>query len=556
MTTKSERSKAVRQRSDGKARAALYARVSTVEQAEKDLSLPAQLGAMRKYCADKGIEIVGEYVEPGASGTDDNRPIFRRMLEEVFRPDSTVNTVLTYQTSRFMRNAAKARTLKDALRKRGIRVIAICQEFGEDATGQLVEGFFELLDQWESDVNGMRTRAAMKENARRGFLNGSCAPFGYKQERLEVGGNVKTKLVVNPAEQEDVLRVFQLYVDGSGAKSVAREMNQRGHRYRGKLWTQDTVGRVISETAPTGTFYWGKVDTKTGLLRDESEWIAIPVEPIMSKELFDLAQEARRQRDPEKFPGRAASSPLLLANIVKCGKCGASFQLQTSGKDVKYRYYNCRSVLRIGKEACEGYRVAEGILNRAVLEHVAEKIFSEERCAKLVRDLVDESGILRQRTHEHRRQLQLELRDIERRIERWEEAFESGAMLEETGADRLQTLKAKKNELKTKLSKVVPLRPPPEALQTRAAIRRFQANLKELFLGGDNGVARNYLRLLIEKIVIDGPEVHIHVRGAEAIALMAAPQLTGEAKKETTERVRTTVGGWLQLQDSNLGPGG
>jgi hypothetical protein len=235
----------------------------------------------------------------------------------------------------------------------------------------------------------------------------------------------------------------------------------------------------------------------------------------------------------------------LLANIVKCGRCGASFQLQTSGKDVKYRYYNCRSVLRIGKEACSGFPVAEGVLNRAVLEHVAEKIFSEERCSKLVKELVDESGVLRQKTHEHRRQLQLELKDIERRVQRWEEAFESGTMAEEVGADRLQALKAKRAELKTTLSKVVPIRPPPEAIRTGAAIRRFQSNLKELFLGGDNGVARNYLRLLIERIVVHGPEVEIHVRGAEAIALMASPEISKETKKETTEAVRASVGGWL-----------
>lgn len=91
----------------------LCARVSTAEQAERDLSLPAQLDALSRYCTSRGYEIAGEYSKPGASGTDDNRKVFRRMLEDVLAPSRDVQAVLVYQSSRFMRNATKARLLKD-----------------------------------------------------------------------------------------------------------------------------------------------------------------------------------------------------------------------------------------------------------------------------------------------------------------------------------------------------------------------------------------------------------------------------------------------------------
>ncbi len=57
-------------------RVVAYARVSTVEQAEKDLSIPAQLDAIRRYARERGYELVQEYQEAGASGRDDNRPSF------------------------------------------------------------------------------------------------------------------------------------------------------------------------------------------------------------------------------------------------------------------------------------------------------------------------------------------------------------------------------------------------------------------------------------------------------------------------------------------------
>ena len=61
---------------------ALYARVSTPRQAEKDLSIPDQLRQMREYCKAQNLPIAFEYVEPGASATDDRRPVFQQMIAD------------------------------------------------------------------------------------------------------------------------------------------------------------------------------------------------------------------------------------------------------------------------------------------------------------------------------------------------------------------------------------------------------------------------------------------------------------------------------------------
>jgi DNA invertase Pin-like site-specific DNA recombinase len=62
-------------------RAALYLRVSTGRQADSDLSNPDQRRQAKGYCASRGWEIVADYVEPGASATDDRRPEFQRMID-------------------------------------------------------------------------------------------------------------------------------------------------------------------------------------------------------------------------------------------------------------------------------------------------------------------------------------------------------------------------------------------------------------------------------------------------------------------------------------------
>ena len=62
-------------------RAALYLRVSTGRQAEHDLSIPDQRSQTVMWAAARGLQVVAEYIEPGASATDDRRPEFQRMVE-------------------------------------------------------------------------------------------------------------------------------------------------------------------------------------------------------------------------------------------------------------------------------------------------------------------------------------------------------------------------------------------------------------------------------------------------------------------------------------------
>ncbi|GLR68625.1 hypothetical protein GCM10010909_33060 [Acidocella aquatica] len=58
---------------------AVYARLSTARQAEADLSIPDQIRQAETWCLRLGHELVRQYIEPGASGTDETRPIFSEM---------------------------------------------------------------------------------------------------------------------------------------------------------------------------------------------------------------------------------------------------------------------------------------------------------------------------------------------------------------------------------------------------------------------------------------------------------------------------------------------
>ena len=75
---------------------AIYARVSTSKQAEKDLSIPDQLRQMREWCKRNGHAIGAEYIESGASATDDKRPEFQKMVADSTRKPAPFEAVIAH----------------------------------------------------------------------------------------------------------------------------------------------------------------------------------------------------------------------------------------------------------------------------------------------------------------------------------------------------------------------------------------------------------------------------------------------------------------------------
>jgi DNA invertase Pin-like site-specific DNA recombinase len=123
-----------------------------------------------------------------------------------------------------------------------------------------MEGFFECIDQYESEINGLRASAAMAEAVRQGYFPGSRPPFGFRTRAVTVRESiVRHVLEPDESEAEIVREIFRLYITHGGAESVARTLNQRGLRYRtGAPWNKSLVLSVLEESAVIGTYTWGR----------------------------------------------------------------------------------------------------------------------------------------------------------------------------------------------------------------------------------------------------------------------------------------------------------
>ena len=61
---------------------AIYARVSTTNQAEEGYSIDGQIDSLEKYCEAMGWDVYNKYIDAGFSGGSLNRPEMTNLIND------------------------------------------------------------------------------------------------------------------------------------------------------------------------------------------------------------------------------------------------------------------------------------------------------------------------------------------------------------------------------------------------------------------------------------------------------------------------------------------
>ena len=239
--------------------AALYARVSSDRQ-DVDLSVAAQLRALRDYAQKNNYAVVREYIDEAESGRVADRPQFRRMIDEGSRANSPFETILVWKFSRFTRKREHAVAFKSMLRKKGIRVVSITEHADDTPTGKLMEAIIESVDEFYSENLAQEVTRGMREAASRGFWVATYAPYGYQKVHVQDGAKKRPQLKLDPPADAAVKRIFQMTLQGKSTLDIAKTLNAEGiPSPDGKRWVKTTIHRMLLNEAYTGTLVWGTV---------------------------------------------------------------------------------------------------------------------------------------------------------------------------------------------------------------------------------------------------------------------------------------------------------
>ena len=338
----------------------LYARVSTARQAEMDLSIPDQLRQMRMWAQQSGYQVFREFKEPGASATDDKRPVFQEMLALATQKPAKFAAIIVYTLSRFYRDGIEFGVHERKLAKNKVKVISITQPTSDDPAGEMMRRVITMFDEHQSRENSKHTHRSMCENARQGFYNGSSAPFGYvtvTTDRQGARGRMKKRLQVDESESAIVRDIYRWYLHGlsgktMGVKEIATHLNNTGRLMRGHPWRIQKVHSVLSSRAYLGEHVFNRRDSKSGEMRPPEEWITVHSDPIIDPLTFNQVAAIRSSRAPAKKPPRLVASPHVLTGVLKCACCGSAMTA-TTGKYGKYKYYKCSRRQSVSNNACQ-----------------------------------------------------------------------------------------------------------------------------------------------------------------------------------------------------------
>jgi len=290
-------------------RAVIYCRVSSEKQ-DVDLSISAQLKALREYALRNGYEIVREFVDEGETGRTSQRPAFREMIAMAKHRPKPFDIILVWKYSRFARNRHDSIAFKTMLRQRGIQVVSITEPVEDTPIGWLIEGIIESLDEFYSANLGEEVRRGMRESASRGFYVSPRAPYGYRKIKVRDGSKERFSLQPDPQEAEVVRRIFAMALEGKGLMEIAKELNHEGIASpRGRGWCKTSLHLILNNEAYTGTSVWGRSCTrKLPPIHIEKAWA-----PIVTRETFMAAQRMLKERAPTIMHPRRASSRYLLS---------------------------------------------------------------------------------------------------------------------------------------------------------------------------------------------------------------------------------------------------
>ena len=314
-------------------RAAIYVRVSTLEQATEGYSVSVQKEKLATYANAQSYEVEGIYSDEGFSGKNLNRPEMCRLLEAV--ECGQVDVVLIYKLDRLSRRVRDVLELVELFGKYNVALYSLSENldlsspFGRAAL-KMSATFSEL--ERETIVERME----MGKHARAKSGKYSCpgrAPFGYTLNRET------DRLDIVPEEAEIVREMFDKYIAGMSFRKLYAYCKEKYPHVR--YFSCSTCCKPVIERP----LYAGYFMHKGEMIK------AVNYDPIISYETYLLAKDAIKRNTTVR---EHDNTPYLLTGLLTCGKCGRAFcgkkRTHKRGGEIKYEYVSYGCTGRIKRE--------------------------------------------------------------------------------------------------------------------------------------------------------------------------------------------------------------
>ena len=340
----------------------IYARFSSHTQTEQ--SIEGQLKTCYEYAQRNSYTVVGEYIDRAISGTTDNRPQFRQMIDDSSK--GLFSGVLVYQLDRFARNRYDSATYKQKLRKNGVRVLSARENISEDASGILIESVLEGMAEYYSAELAQKIRRGMDINGQKCLSTGGGVALGFKVD--------ETKHFQIDEETAPIVReIFSMYANGKTVAEIITILNERHIvTSRGAAFNKNSLRKMLRNKRYIGTYTYKDTEVANGMPR------------IIDDELFNQVQEMLDKN--KKAPARArAKEEYLLTTKLFCGHCKEMMTGYggTSRTGKVHHYYICNNRK---KKLCSKKNVRKEFIEELVIAE-CRKMLTDENIDRIAREI-------------------------------------------------------------------------------------------------------------------------------------------------------------------------